>query len=101
MIDADAIEEVARRLDSLARTIDADHSGLIRSAVAALGAIPPSDLQASYEYCWGRWSQALVDALGGLSSAAISARRVAADWRSTEHHVAERIRRSSDGRRQR
>jgi hypothetical protein len=83
-IDADAIDEAAHVLDSLHRSLHDELAQLRDQAVAAYGAIPPSDLHDAFGYCWGRWSQVMHNSLEELAGAVTAARQVANEWRSTE-----------------
>ena len=91
-VDPDAVDEIARRLDWLARDLEALHSRLVEQGTGGMAAIPPSDLQNAYGYCWGRWSQVILDALEQLSVAATQARVAATKWRATEAEVARQAR---------
>ena len=91
-VDPDAVEEFARRLDWLASDLEALHSRLVEQGTGGMAAIPPSDLQNAYGYCWGRWSQVILDALEQLTVAATGARVAATEWRATEAAVARQAR---------
>ena len=91
-VDPDAVEEMACRLDGMARDLQVLHSGLVRQTASCMGAIPPSDLQNAYGYCWGRWSQVLLDTLEQLTAASTGARVAATEWRTTESEVARQAR---------
>ena len=91
-VDPDAVDEIARRLDWLARDLEALHSRLVEQWTNGMAAIPPSDLQNAYGYCWGRWSQVILDALEQLTVGATSARVAATEWRATEVAVARQAR---------
>lgn len=91
-VDPDAVDEIARRLDWLAKNLEALHCRLVEQEVGGMSAIPPSDLQNAFGYCWGRWSQVILDALEQLTVAATSARVAATEWRATEAAVARQAR---------
>lgn len=86
-VDVDAVDEAGRVIDSIVGTLDGDLGKLRDQAVAAVSAIPPSDLQNAYGYCWGRWSQTLLEGLKALANAGTAAHHAANVWRTTESRL--------------
>jgi hypothetical protein len=85
------VDEAAAMLVRISQQLDADVASVRDQAVEAHGAIPPSDLQKAYGYCWGRWSQALEDASAALAQAGPRTYQSAAGYERTDRGNAHRF----------
>lgn len=83
-VDLQSVSEAAVALDVLGETLAGDLGKLRGKAINGFGAIPPSDLQSAYGYCWGRWSQALLNAAAALGTTAAATRQAARNYGGTD-----------------
>jgi hypothetical protein len=68
-VHLESLREAARVLSGVGTRVGEDLTAVRQQAVAAFAAIPPSDMQNAYGYCWGRWSKVLQDASDALAKA--------------------------------
>lgn len=83
-LNPDLVEDLARQIGVVASAVEEEFAPLRNRALTGLAAIPESDLRQAYSYCWGRWSQALIDGFEQLQRAGDQARQAAATWRGAE-----------------
>jgi hypothetical protein len=86
------VNAAAAMLTRTSQQLDTDVASVRDHAVDAHGAIPPSDLQKAYGYCWGRWSQALEDASVALAQAGPRTYRSAGSYDQAEQGNTNRFR---------
>lgn len=69
VVDVRSLREVASALGAASRRLEETTRAARGRAIDAYDAIAPSDLQDAYGFCWGRWSQTLLNAAETLSGA--------------------------------
>lgn len=79
-----SVTEAGRVLGEIGQAVDATLGSTRRKAEDAIPAFPPSDLQRSYIYCWGRWSQLLQAATHRLAWAGAATIRAAENYADSD-----------------
>jgi uncharacterized protein YukE len=83
-VRVDSVSGAAAMLVKTGQELAGDVARVRDRAVDAVAAIPPSDLQEAFAYCWGRWSQALEDASVALAGAGPRTHQSAGGYEETE-----------------
>lgn len=69
VVDVRSLLGAVQVLDATSRSVDELIRAVRTRAIDAYSAIAPSDLQDAYGYCWGRWSQTMLDVAATLDQA--------------------------------
>jgi hypothetical protein len=85
VIEVTSVEAAAKVLTDIAQAIGAATTGVRKKAPDGIPAIPLSDLQRAYAYCWGRWSQQLEDANLRLTWAGDATQKSTDDYSDADH----------------
>lgn len=84
-VDPDRMRALGLQFDGVVRDLLSTHEEARDAVLAGYGAaIPPSDLRSALGFCWGRWSQVLLDAENALRFTATVAAQAAGSFERTD-----------------